>query len=461
MVDAPARDHIDRQLPGPDHERRQPVDELHRGARVARRSPEPAAIGLRLVECALRKKFQPIQGDLPERRPTPVPCNPTVQSLPPVVDTVHFGLGPDVVVLLPLQVKTPLPAMGEDLMQRRAEFLDPKHGGVQLTVRALSRVGEHLRDRRIGVLQRVEGQPALAVLVVEHPHELVGVPLVAPAGQTLRDGRGQVRVIRRPRHLAGRTQKQIEHQRDAVAFRERPNLVQAIRVERREGHLGRLARAQIEGLFPPSMAHDQLSTGPRRGQRQRQRRDHPRHLLGVSMFGEEASRAIDEEFVELGVQPFGGQAETGGCELHDLREGIRPCVPGQTNARGVDLPAVANRRIHERLGAFAVRRALRCGNERPDLRVRDRKRELPGPVHDDARHGRVQPPADAVVAGVVHGPQEMLEPLMLMPVFDALDAHDSWECRPALGFVEGRELKLARATVRSIIGLDGAIRPKC
>lgn len=80
--------------------------------------------------------------------------------------------------------------------------------------------------------------------------------------------RGDVRVIRRGRHIARRTQEQIEDKRDAVALREWPNLMQAIRVERGEGHLGRLARAQIERLFPPSMAHDQLSAGPRRGQRQ-------------------------------------------------------------------------------------------------------------------------------------------------------------------------------------------------
>ena len=308
--------------------------------------------------------------------------------------------------------------MGETLMHRKAEFLDPQHGGVQLAVRPVRGVAEHLRHGGVGVLQRVEGQPALAVLVFEQPHELVGDLLVPPARQTLRDRRRQIRVVGCPGRLAGRTQEQIEDKRDAVAVGERPNLMQAIRVERREGHLGRLARTEIEDLFPPSMSHDQLSSRPRRGQRQRQGRDHPRHLLGVSMLGEEASRAVDEEFVELGVEPLGGQAETGGHELHHLREGIRPCTPGQTNARGVDLPAVANRRVHQGLGALAVGRALRRGDERPDLRIRDRKRELSGPVHDDARHGRVQPPADAIVAGAVDRPQELLEPLVLMAVFD-------------------------------------------
>ena len=307
-----------------------------------------------------------------------------------------------------------------------------------LAVRPVRGVPEHLRDRRVGVLQRVEGQPALAVLVVEQPHELVRDPLVPPAGEALRNRRRQIRVVGRPGRVTGRTQEQVEDERDAVALREWPNLVQAIRVERREGQLGRLARVEVQDLFLPPMANDQLSSGPRRGQRQREGCDHARHLLGVPVLGEEPSRTVDEEFVELGAEPFGGQPKTGGHEIHQLREGVRPCVPGQTDSCGVDLPAVANRRVHEGLGPLAEGRALRRCDQRPDLRVRDRKRELSGSVHDDAWHGCVEPSADAIVAGTVDGPQEMFEPLVLVAVFDAVDAH--LRLRVRVGVAEGHPM---------------------
>ena len=353
----------------------------------------------------------------------PVARDPAVQCLPSLVHVVHVRFGPDVFVFGPPPVEPSIPAVGGRLVPRRAHLLDSKHGGVKLAARPVRGLAEHLRHGVVGILQRVEGKPALAVLVVEQPHELVRDSLVAPADETLRDRRRQVREIRRAGRGTGRTQEQIEDERDAVALRERPNLVRAIRVERRERQLGRLARAEVEDLFPPSMAHDQLSPGPRRGQRQRQGRDHPRHLLGVSMLREKASRAVDEEFVEFGVQPLGREPETVGHEAHHLREGIRPRAPGQTNLRGVDLPAVANRRVHDGLGPFAVGRALGCPDQRSNLRVRHRKREFSGTVHEDTRHRCIEPPADAIVAGTVDRTQELLELLVLVAVFDALDAH--------------------------------------
>ena len=309
----------------------------------------------------------------------------------------------------------------------RRQAVDELQGGARVARRFATSpvrgIAEHLRHGRVGVLQRVEGQPALAVLVVEQPHDLVRDPLVPPAGEACRDRLRQVRVVGRPRRVTGGTQEQVEDERDAVAILEWPNLVQAIRVERREGQLGRLARVEVKDLFPLPMANHQLPSRPRRGQRQREGRDHAGHLLGVPMLGEEPSRTVDEEFIELGAKPIGGQAETRGHEVHHLREGVRPCAPGQTDTRGVDLPAVANRRVHEGLGSLAVGCALRRRDQRPDLRVRDRKRDLSRAVHDDARHRCVEASSDAIVAGTVDRPQQMLESLVLLAVFDAVDAH--------------------------------------
>ena len=131
------------------------------------------------------------------------------------------------------------------------------------------------------------------------------------------------------------------------------------------------------------------------------------------MFGEEASGPVDEELVELGPKPFCGEAKTSGDHVHDLRERVRPRAPVQTDIRGVDLPAVADRRVLNGLGSLPVRRALRGRDQRLDLRLRHRERQLPGALHGDARHGGEDAGADAIVTGTVDGPEKLID----APVF--------------------------------------------
>ena len=154
--------------------------------------------------------------------------------------------------------------------------------GVQLAVRAVGGLSEHPCHRRVGVLQRVEGQAVLAVRVFEQPHELVGRAPVSPSGQALRDRCRQVRVVGSPlkTSLAG-PQEQVEDQRHAMAAGHGPHLVQTVRVEGREGQFRRLLRVHVEGGLPVAVADRQFAASTLGRQRHRQRGDHAGDLLGV------------------------------------------------------------------------------------------------------------------------------------------------------------------------------------
>ena len=68
-----------------------------------------------------------------------------------------------------------------------------------------------------------------------------------------------------------------------MAFDDGPDLVSAVDVDGRERELGGLASAHVDGDLAVPMAHDQLAAAPHGGQGERQGRDHPVGLLGVTV----------------------------------------------------------------------------------------------------------------------------------------------------------------------------------
>lgn len=90
---------------------------------------------------------------------------------------------------------------------------------------------------------------------------------------------------------------------------------------------------------------------------------------------------------------------------------------------GVDLQTIADRGVHQRPRAPAERRRLGGVGQSLDLTGRNGKRQLAYAIHQHARHGQKLPPADAVDAGTVDRPEQLLQLAVASSVPDALYAH--------------------------------------
>ena len=251
--------------------------------------------------------------------------------------------------------------------------------------------------------------------------------LRSPFRKALRHRRHEVRVIRRARPAAGGVQEQVEDERNPVAVGDRQHFVRTVRVEGGERQFGRLVRGHVVRGLVVAVANDDLAAGARRRQRQREGRHHAGNLLRVPMLGKETAAPVNEQLVELGAEPFGGQTEALRHDFHDLRERTGPGSARETHVTGIDLPAVADRWVHQCPRALAEGRPFGRIGQGLDLHRRNRERQFAHAFHDDARHGQKLPPACAVVARAVDGPEQFLQPLVPSSVLDALNAHSSTE----------------------------------
>ena len=176
--------------PGPDDQRRVAVGPLHRHARVAAGLVYPLFIRWGAVEGADRKQLLPVQCDLAEFGAVAVHAGPTVEPVPSIEDFVEFRLDIIVVVAVSAAMISAVDIVG------RAFLADMDDRRMQRAVGALRGPLQHAAHGRVGVLQRVEGQPGLAVVVFQQPDELLGLA-VAPGGQFPGDGLHQVGVVGR------------------------------------------------------------------------------------------------------------------------------------------------------------------------------------------------------------------------------------------------------------------------
>ena len=168
-------------------------------------------------------------------------------------------------------------------------------------LRPLRRPRQHVAHRGVGVLQPVERQPRLAVVVLQQPHQLVAggagrFPVGKELAYLLLLG-AEVRGGRQRRAAAA--QRQIVDQDDAVAGGDRPDLMDAVRVEGGERDIGGLLGAQVDDRLALPVADDQLTSGARHRQGQHQGGDHSVLLLGVPVGGEEPASLVDQQLVQM------------------------------------------------------------------------------------------------------------------------------------------------------------------
>ena len=276
-------------------------------------------------------------------------------------------------------------------VRRVAMFLDVNDRRVELAFGAFGRRGQGLRSGGVGVLQPVEGQSRRAVLVVEQPHQLLRrVVLAPPRHEALRDQVDLFAVVRRlPRRgLIARPQAQVEDEGQPMPLHDGPDLVRAVGVERREGKLGRLLDVHVDGDLAAMVADEQLAAAARDRQRDRQGRDHAVRLLGVAVCGEEAAAFVDEQLVELRVEPVARAPETRRRGAEDSRERLLPRAAREANPLRSNLPTVADRGVDKRVRPLAVGGTLRRCNQGAYLRLGHRKGQHAGAVDLQPRHGR-------------------------------------------------------------------------
>ena len=186
-------------------------------------------------------------------------------------------------------------------------------------------------------------QTSLSVAPGARPHSTSRFASRSDPCGVIRRGPGRIRV-------AG-AQAQVEHERQAMPFGDRPDFVRAVGVERRERQLGRFAGVHVDGALAVAVANDQPAAGARGRQRDRQGGDHAVGLLGVAVGREEPPRFIDQQLVELRVEPVRRAPEAGRRRAEDPGERLRPRSAPQSQPPGIDLPAVANRRVEQRFPA--------------------------------------------------------------------------------------------------------------
>ena len=156
------------------------------------------------------------------------------------------------------------------------------------------------------------------------------------------------------------------------------------------------------------MAHDQIAAGTGHREGGHQGRYHAVGLFRVAMRFEESALLVDQHFVEFGFDRFPRQSETVGRSAHQVLQDLLPGV-AQPNLAGADLPAIAHGGVDDGFFSLAVGRLGRLGDQRIDLRRRDRKTELPGFSDLQFGHRRHKAAVAAIVSWPVHQFDELCQ----------------------------------------------------
>jgi hypothetical protein len=151
-------------------------------------------------------------------------------------------------------------------------------------------------------------------------------------------------------------EEQVERQRRAIARRDRPDFVAAVRIERDEHDLvGGTAEAD---LLVVVLDHEPAALRRRR-QEHHERADHPVGLLGVLVRCEELPRSVDQQVVQLGPELRArGQPEVARDPLQLGFERILP-VPVELDLPLADLPRIPHASVEQRLVTQPVARGMR------------------------------------------------------------------------------------------------------
>ena len=233
-------------------------------------------------------------------------------------------------------------------------------------------------------------------------------------------------VGRRPQHRGGgAAHYHVVDEDDAMAGGDRAYFVHAVRVEGGECELRGLVGMQVDDRFSLTVPDDQLAAGARHRQGHHQRGDHAVHLLGVPMRGEESSRFVHQQLVQLPGGVLGRAAESRCRQSDHLCQRIPPRAAGDAHLRRIDLPAGTYGTVHQGLLTPAVGRRLRHRGQRTRLPLGDREGECLRPFHLNARHRHQQPVLHPVLSGPVDAPQQHFQRLLPLVVGDPQALHDS------------------------------------
>ena len=183
--------------------------------------------------------------------------------------------------------------------------------------------------------------------------------------------------------------------------RHRPRLVLTVSVEGSKHQFGRLPGSHVHDDFIAFMPHHQLASLAGGGERYDQGGNHPVGLFRVPVNREETARFIDQQFVEFGVQQFTRATQpVSGLRKRPV-ETVFPGVSPQVNLLCLDLPAIPDRGINQRLLALAVGRARCCLYQLSYLRGRHGKREHADRLHLQAGHRQETPAMRIILSGTV------------------------------------------------------------
>jgi hypothetical protein len=192
--------------------------------------------------------------------------------------------------------------------------------------------------------------PCLATHEAARGQWCVEVLAEAPA-QGSDDGRVECSVERR--WLFGSAgEQQVVSQSDPVAGSNGFDLVPAVRVERDQSQL-RPRPAVGDGLA--LVVDDQGAAAEGTREEDDQGADHVVGLLRVLVRGEELSRTVDQQGVELGLEPRAvGQTQLGTEVVERREQGSVPPPPVDPHPALGDLPAVTHRGVEQGLLTLSV-----------------------------------------------------------------------------------------------------------
>ena len=428
-LDARLQQHLRVALAPPDHQCRAMIRSLEARAFVSACFQQPLLVGLLIVERAAGQQFARQDRDLAELGRPVLHVAPLSHVMPPVaylddleVIMVRLFVLVFVIAVTPQSVRT-----GIIIFLRAAGFLDVNDAQMHRATRALRRLHEHLCARRVGGFQSRKRQSVRAVLVFEQPRDLRRSAL---RGERLpeqcRSPGGLLRVVRRIERrgfsLAAAILHEIKNEADAIAFRDGPDLVLAVRVERHEARFRDFRTAHVHRDLAARVTEHQFASAVRRRQHEHQRAEHSARLFRVAMREEKAARVIHEQLVKFRRHRHALAAQPGHDLLENPVEIRRPRLAAEPHFLRRQLPHLAHRLVENRVLAPSVRRAHRVLDQRGDLHRRHGKRQDAHAFHLDFRHGNLHRAMHEKIPCPLHAAQQFLQRLEILIVCD-LNGH--------------------------------------
>ncbi len=170
------------------------------------------------------------------------------------------------------------------ILHRRTRFMERQEREVGFAIRLAGRFLEDVRLGPIRALERIPGDPALGVLMLQRDDQLLGRVVRCPFLQEWADLRDVFRHARRGDGLLGFRQRQVVDQAEAVSLLDGADLVLAIGVERGVVDVeGVVVGVEIDDPLLAFMPDNELAPLVRGRKNDVQRGDHAVELLAIAM----------------------------------------------------------------------------------------------------------------------------------------------------------------------------------